>query len=663
MSPRHFRRWSAAGSSLVLVAVLAGCATNPSPEVAVRTFLLDWQAGAYEAAANRTDGDPEEVAAALERAHAQLDLADLQFGLGPIDAQGDTATAEFDVEADLGIGDPVWNYTGSMTLNEGPDGWRIAWSPEVIHPDLGEGERLAVSYDVPDRGQIRDRNEQPLVAEDEVTAFGVVPAELEDMEDGVSRLADLLDEDARPLLNRVRSAPPEKFQPLILLRDEEVTSSVESDATDIPGVETNELAMRLEPKAAKSVVGEVAGTVEHKVSSRVAGPYQAGDTVGLSGLQNVYQQHLAGSATTAVVTLGEDGERTDTLHSWAGTESNSLDTTLDTNLQEAATGAMATMPGKGQLVAVDVRNGEVLAAAGKPDNVDNTGALTSEYRPGEAFTIVSSAAAIESGAAEPGDQVPCDTSTDVGERTFTNPNGTELWGDPDLTEDFAYTCTTAFAGLGPEVGADALESAAEDFGIGTAWRLPAPAFNGSFTTPDGAGETAATMVGKDGVRVSPLAMALAAGAVADGTWHPPKLSTGDGTGEDEQGAQRDLDEDAVAGVQKMMRSAVTDGQASLADVGADPVHGQVASVEQKVGGEDTAVQWFVGYQGNLAFAVTAEAPPEQQWDQYALTSGAEFLQRMPNGYSSRLSSDPPEAGTPDAGPDDGASAGDGNPPR
>lgn len=629
----------------------------------MRTFLLDWQAGAYEAAANRTDGDPEKVAAALERANTQLDLADLQFGLGPIDAQGDTATAEFDVEADLGIGDPVWNYTGSMTLNEGPEGWRIAWSPEVIHPDLEEGERLAVSYDVPDRGQIKDRNENALVAKDEVTAFGVVPTELEDMEDGVSQLAELLDEEPRPLLNRVRSAPPEKFQPLILLRDEEVTASVESDATDIPGVETNELAMRLNPKAAKAVVGEVAGTVEHKVSSRVAGPYQAGDTVGLSGLQNVYQQHLAGSATTAVVTLGGDGERTDTLHSWSGTESNPLDTTLDTDLQEAATGAMATMPGKGQMVAVDVRNGEILAAAGKPDNVDNTGALTSEYRPGEAFTIISSAAAIESGAAKPDDQVPCETSTDVGDRTFTNPNGTELWGEPDLTEDFAYTCTTAFAGLGPDVGAGALESAAEDFGIGTEWRLPAPAFNGSFSVPEGKEETAATMVGKDGVRVSPITMALAAGAVADGTWHPPKLTTGDAANEEDQGAQHELDGDTVAGVREMMRSAVTDGQASLANVGPEPVHGQVASIEQKVDGEDTAVQWFVGYQGNIAFAVTAETPPDQQWNQYALTSGAEFLQRLPRDSGSQLSSGPPASETPDSVPDNGAPADGGNSSR
>ncbi|MDA8371302.1 MAG: penicillin-binding transpeptidase domain-containing protein [Nocardiopsaceae bacterium] len=660
MSPRP-RRLLAAGTGLAALAAVAACAPQPSPEVAVRTFLLDWQAGVYEGAANQTNGDVDEVAEALEQAHAQLDLASIRFSLGGLEREGDSATAKFDATADLGIGDPVWTYTGSIPLSRDDSGWTIDWSPAVIHPELGADERLAVSYDVPDRGQIFDRNEEPLVGQDKVTAFGVVPADMEDKEEGVGALADLLEEDPGPLLNRVRSAPPEEFQPLVLMRQGDVKTSVEKKAKQIPGVETRQLKMRLNPKMAKAVIGEVAGTAEHNVSSRVTTAYQAGDTVGLNGLQNAFQQRLAGTATTEIVTLDGTGKQTGVLETWPGTESGSLTTTLDAEVQQASEAALELLPGKGYLVALDARSGEILSAAGAPGSVDNDGALTSEYQPGEAFTIVSAAASLQSGAVSSDDTVPCDQQVKVGDQTFTNPNNNGLWGTPDLALDFTYTCTTAFAGLGEKVGADALETAAADFGIGGDWRLSVPTFNGEFASPDSAAETAAAMVGQGQVKVSPLSMALVAGSVAEGAWHPPRIiAEGEDPGTDE-GAEvegpRELDPSTVKELRAMMRSAV-EVSAANANVGVIPVHGQSATAEQKVDGKKTAVQWFVGYQGGLAFAVVAEVDPAQQWDQYATTAAGSFLQQLPFDYVEKLAGGEQQGGDTDSGADSADSAAD-----
>src|SRR5699024_9275261 len=118
-------------------------------------------------------------------------------------------------------------------------------------------ERIAVSYDVPDRGQIYDRKGKPLVGTTPVTAFGVVPAEMNDTDGGVARLAELLGEDDGPLLDRVRSAPPEEFQPLVLTRQDEIGDKTEKRAKAIPGVRTKQLEMQLNPRAAAPVVGEV----------------------------------------------------------------------------------------------------------------------------------------------------------------------------------------------------------------------------------------------------------------------------------------------------------------------------------------------------------------------------------------------------------------------
>ncbi|QBI52775.1 penicillin-binding transpeptidase domain-containing protein [Streptomonospora litoralis] len=655
MSPRHLRRLLAASTGLAVAAVVTGCTTQPSPEVAVRNFLLSWQAGDYSSAAAYTDGDPEKVAAALEDNGAQLDLAGLRFSLGHISQDGDTAEAEFGAQADLGIGDPVWSYEGTMPLRDGPQGWLIDWSPSVIHPDLGADERIAVSYDVPDRGQIHDRNRKPLVGTTQVTAFGVVPAEMRDTDRGVAELAELLGEDDGPLLDRVRSAPPEEFQPLVLTRTGEVGDKVQRRAKSIPGVQTRPLDMQLKPRTAESVIGEVAGTAEHNVSSRVAGTYQAGDTVGLTGLQNVFQQRLAGTATTKVVTLDGKGDQTGVLHSWPGMQSGSLATTLDIRAQEAGEAALETLPARGYLVALDASSGEVLAAVGNQGGADD-GAFTAEYRPGEAFSIVSYTAALQSGAYSADDTMGCDNQTEVGGRSFTTPNNTGLSGTPDLGTNFTYSCTTAFARMGEKVGGEAIESAARDFGIGGDWRLSVPTFNGTFRTPEGPGQVAAAMAGTDQVRVSPLSMALAAGAISDGTWRPPRLVADDEAANVPSGETRRLDRQAVKPVQRMMRSAVEVG-AVTADVGTVPVHGQVANTTQKVRGDETAVQWFVGYQGDLAFALVAEVHPSiQLWEQYAVNAAGAFLQQLPPGYADKLArQNPQSSGTGGGGRQGGSS--------
>ncbi|WP_017596791.1 NTF2-like N-terminal transpeptidase domain-containing protein, partial [Nocardiopsis lucentensis] len=456
MSPRLLGRFAAAGSGVAMALTLAACTPNPSPEVAVRSFLLAWQNGDHEQAAAFTTGDTGEVASALADVHDQLDLANLRFGLGQIDRDGDSATAEFDVTADLGIGDPTWNYTGRMPLEWGPDGWRITWSPSVVHPELEDGERLAVSYEIQARGQILDREGQPLVAGESVTAFGVYPGRMDDVEAGVTELAELLDEESEPLLDRVRSAPPEQFQPLVLMRDANVDQALLGRVGSIPGAGAEAVEINLTPSVAPAVLGEVAGTAEHRVSSRVAGPYQAGDTVGLNGLQNIFQNELAGSATTQVVSLDADGEVTDVLESWEGDRSGGIGTTLDAAVQRSAEAALSGMPGNGYLVAVDVASGDVLAAASANGGTTDDGALTGSYVPGGVFTIVSSLAALESGAVAPGEQMPCGFQAEVGGQTFTNPSGSVAPVTPTLATNLAGHCTVGFAELGDQVGAEAL---------------------------------------------------------------------------------------------------------------------------------------------------------------------------------------------------------------
>ncbi|MDS1272225.1 penicillin-binding transpeptidase domain-containing protein [Lipingzhangella sp. LS1_29] len=624
--------------------VLVGCAAQPSPEVAVRGFLLDWQDGDYIAAAERTNGDPEEVAAALGAAQDQLDLAALRLGLAPIHQDGDSAHAEFEAQADLGIGDPVWSYLGGMDLEQENGDWVVDWDPSVIHPELQPEERLAVTYNVPARGQILDRDREPLVEETDIVEFGVRPADMPDLDGGVAELAELLDDSAARILDRVRSAPPEEFQPLVLHRAEDIGATLIADAESIDGVETRETAMPLRPVAAPGLVGEVAGTREHNIADRVSGPYQAGDTIGISGLQSGYQQELAGTATTRIVALDGQDHESRVLQEWPGDTSSSLVTSLDRTVQDAAQGALATEPLTSHLVVVDRSSGELRAVASQPSNTDNTGALTDTYRPGAAFTIVTAAALLDAGVVTPEDVVACPDEVTVGDVSITNPDGVSA-GDRTLTQQFAQGCVTAFAELAESLDGQQLTRAASALGIGAEVPFPVDMNPGTVAEPAGAAEVVATAVGaaEGTATVSALSMAQVAATVAEGEYSAPVLvpdddGQADGDTETDAGdasAEPDAElSGAVAGqLRDMMGEAVSTGETpALRGVGAEPVHGQHGEVRQTIDEEERVVQWFVGYRDDLAFAAVTELPSEfvaGNSHQYAVGFTADFLQRLP----------------------------------
>jgi membrane peptidoglycan carboxypeptidase len=95
-------------------------------------------------------------------------------------------------------------------------------------------------------------------------------------------------------------------------------------------------------------------------------------------------------------------------------------------------------------------------------------------------------------------------------------------------------------------------------------------------------------------------MALVAAGVDSGVQRPPTLIT--------DPADPSLAPRAVSGAQTvsslraLMRSAVQSGAAHQADLAGKPVYGQVGTAPA-VPGSQLWASWFVGYRGDVAFAV------------------------------------------------------------
>jgi cell division protein FtsI/penicillin-binding protein 2 len=101
------------------------------------------------------------------------------------------------------------------------------------------------------------------------------------------------------------------------------------------------------------------------------------------------------------------------------------------------------------------------------------------------------------------------------------------------------------------------------------------------------------------VVVSPLALAAVAAAVDTGSLHEPRLVAGV---PDDTTPPQPLDPTVDAALQTMMAAVVTSGTA--AGAGLTPgTHGKTGTAEFGAANPPQTHAWFIGYHGNLAFAV------------------------------------------------------------
>ena len=571
----------------------------------MQAFLLDWENGRYDAAAALTTGAPAAVAAELRGAYQQVGAAALSLGMASVSQRGDTAQASFDADVDLGRGGPPWDYAGSFKLRKAGSGWKVAWTPAVIVPGLRAGLRLGVIATMPPRAQILDAQGAPLSPLSLVYTVGVVPGRLAHPARTASALASATGLAASQILGWINEAPAAQFLELIRFSPAGY-QRMSARLHRVPGLVIERQRLRLFDSTASAVSGSV-GSEAAKELQQEGIPYRPGATVGLSGLQQSFQRMLVGSPTTEVVLENAAGRVVTVLKSWPGQPGTDVRTTIDADVQGAADSALKSAPVAAAIVAVSPATGRVLAVAQR--NVSGTppvAALAGQYPPGQAFTIVSTAALLNAGL-DVGNEIPCGASNPVGGENFTNdPPQPDLATQPPppFRTDFADACSTAFAGLSLTLSAKELQSAAAGFGLGKPWQLPVRAFTGSMTLPANQAELAEDSIGGGSVRVSPLDMAIAAAVVQSGTWHPPSLVTSP----PDPGLTPTIPfaTQVVSSLRVLMRGAVSAGAGRGADVPGAPVYGQVGNAP--TGSGSLRAAWFVGFQGNVAFAVLELTP-------------------------------------------------------
>ncbi|GGS79435.1 hypothetical protein GCM10010156_42680 [Planobispora rosea] len=315
-------------------------------------------------------------------------------------------------------------------------------------------------------------------------------------------------------------------------------------------------------------------------------------------LKKTYRDHLTGTSSGRIELVRGDT----TLATLAASEAEpgrELRTTVDLRVHRAAADALREVDRPASLVALRPSTGEILAAVNKPGGFNR--ALLGHYPPGSTFKVVTASALVADGMTA-GERVSCPAEQNIGGFPFHNA-GFEDYGTPSLREAFAHSCNTTFGRLAVDrLGGRRLGEVAGGFGFEAPVEPGVPAVRARFPAPKDDTDLAAASIGQGRVLTSPLNMATVAAAIADGSWRPPRLVDPDLL---PPGRPRKLEPAVVRALRTLMPAVVVEGTASAVSFPPGTA-GKTGTAEYGSGEEPPSHAWFIGYRGDLAFAVIVE---------------------------------------------------------
>ena len=379
-------------------------------------------------------------------------------------------------------------------------GARMVYLQVVQHDTLAqraENNRIAVLPVPPLRGRIVDRNGYVLADNYSAYTLEITPARADDVEATIAALAELVEirPGDRRRFHRLRE-DGRRFDPIPIrtqLSDEEVARFA-AQRWRFPGVEVNARLFRHYPLGATGahLIGHIgrinaaqrAAMADWDAAARAN--YRGTDHIGKLGVEQSYESVLHGTTGYAAVEITAGGRAVRLLRSQPSTPGDALVLSVDIRLQALVEELYGER--RGALVAIDPRNGEVLAFVSMPtfdpnlfvdgigheawrelnENIDRplfNRALRGTYPPGSTYKPFMAMAAMTSGTRGPNTVIQDGGTFVLGEHRFRSPGGRAL-GPVDMRRSLVLSSNVYYYTLAHEMGVDLMHEHLAPFGFG-----------------------------------------------------------------------------------------------------------------------------------------------------------------------------------------------------
>jgi penicillin-binding protein 2 len=357
-----------------------------------------------------------------------------------------------------------------------------------------ESNRIAIAPLVPNRGMIVDRH-GVVLANFSAYTLEITPSRVVNLDATIDELAQVIDIQSRDRKRFRRMLEETKnFDSLPIrtkLGDEEVARFM-AQRFRFPGVDVKARLFRNYPfgEVGSHLLGYIGrinpGEKETLDESEHAANYRGTEYIGKLGIEQSYEGELHGLTGFEEVETSAGGRAVRRLKSRAPTPGNMLMLSVDIRLQALVEDMFGER--RGALVALDPRNGEVLALVSKPtfdpnlfvDGIDADSwrelnesldkpllnrALRGTYPPGSTFKPFMAMAALNTGKRGP-NQVIFDGGTyQFGNHTFRSHDDKGL-GQVDMARSIIKSSNVYYYSLANELGVDVMHEQLDPMSFG-----------------------------------------------------------------------------------------------------------------------------------------------------------------------------------------------------
>ena len=540
--------------------------TTSMPDVTetVLDFLEKWEnedySGMYAMLANTSrDAITEEDFTKVYKDTAiNLTLKDMEYGIATTLVTTTSAKVGYKVNFITSLfSEIVRQMEMNLVIDNGA--WRIQWEHGMVMPELTGGKKLALQVKSPTRGDIYDRNGEPIATQSEAAALGIVPGQMTD--EGSQAVLDQLNLmtgiPKNMIIDKYRGSTSEFYVPIAEVSAQTYYRRAER-LNSLTGLVINLYTDRyyyfggIAPQA----VGYLLSISPEEYDAYRRSGYAGDERIGSSGIEKWGEAYLRGEPSAELYVVNPDGTYDTRLGSKDSKAPNNIYTTLDSDLQLGAQKALIGFTGA--IVVLERDTGRVLAMASSPGFDPNSFQVTnynsqytlgdlvndpntplynraaqSAYPLGSVFKLITTAAGLESGLYTPETTYECTSQFTelpgyIG-NDWTYDKDLPPSGTLTLVEGIMRSCNPWFYHIGLDLyrykGPDYLANMARSFGLGEATGIDAVSENpGSIVNPTFEGGGVQMGIGQGDMLVTPLQVANFVAAIGNGgTLYRPQI--------------------------------------------------------------------------------------------------------------------------------------------
>ena len=314
------------------------------------------------------------------------------------------------------------SYSGTITVADNEA--KIDWSPQLIFPGMEGQDKVSISVDNATRGEILDRNNEPLAENGTLYQLGVVPGQLgtgDEKNANIKAIAerfDLTEESINQALGQ-SWVQDELFVPLKII---EPTDEMPT------GTSLKETIGRTSPlgEAAAQLIGSLGNVTAEDIEKDET--LASNGQIGRSGLEAAFDKELRGENGGKIAITDEDGAEKAVLLEKERADGKDIQLTIDAQAQKTAFDSLQNQAGA--TVVTEPKTGDLLVLASSPSYDPNkmTQGISQEdydayeqnedlpfisrfataYAPGSTFKAITGAIGLENGTIDPTQSIAID---------------------------------------------------------------------------------------------------------------------------------------------------------------------------------------------------------------------------------------------------------------